>query len=90
MTYINIQYNYIYYIFYILLVCILYTYRGVTSGSVVKNLPAAQEMRVQSLGWEDPLEKSVATLSSILAGKIPLTERPGGLKSLGLQRVGHN
>ena len=47
-----------------------------------------QEMRVQSLGWEDPLEEEVATSSSILAWKIPGTEEPGGLQSMGLQRAG--
>ena len=57
---------------------------------MVKNLPAMQETGVQSLGWEDPLEKEMATLSSILARRIPWTEEPGGLQSMGLQRVGHN
>ena len=47
-------------------------------------------MRVQSLGWEDPLEESMATHSSILAWRIPRTEEPGGLQSIGLQRVQHN
>ena len=60
------------------------------SGLVVKNLPATQEIRVQSLGREDPLEKSMATLCSILAGKNPWTEESGGLKPIGVQRVGHN
>ena len=54
---------------------------------VVKNLPAMQETRVQSLGQEDPLEKGMATHSSILAWEIPWTEEPGGLQSMGLQRV---
>ena len=45
----------------------------------VKNLPAVQESQVQSLGWEDPLEKEMATHSSILAWKIPWTEKPAGL-----------
>ena len=49
-----------------------------------------QEMQVLSLGWEDPLEKKMATQSSILAWKIPWTEEPGGLQSLGSQRVGHD
>ena len=57
---------------------------------MVKNLPAMQETRVQSLGWEDPLEKEMATHSNILAGRIPLTEEPGKLQSIGSQRVGHN
>ena len=49
------------------------------SGSVVKNLPAMQETQVQPLGWEDPLEKKIATHSSILAWRISWTEEPGGL-----------
>jgi len=49
-----------------------------------------QETRVQSLGWEDPLEEGMATHSSILAWRIPWTEEPGGLQSMGLQRVGHD
>ena len=56
----------------------------------VKNLPAMQETRVQSLGGEDPLEKEMATDSSILAWKIPWTGKSGGLQSMGLQRVGHD
>ena len=55
----------------------------------VKNLPAMQETQVQSLGQEDPLEKQMATHSSILAWRIPWTEEPGGLQSMGLQRVRH-
>ena len=57
---------------------------------LVKNPPAMQEPWVQSLGWEDPLEEGMATHSSILAWKSPWTEEPGGLQSLGLQRVGHD
>ena len=57
---------------------------------MVKNLPAMQETQFQSLGWEDPLEKGIATRSSILAWEIPSTERPGGLQLVGSQRVGHN
>ena len=53
----------------------------------VKNLPAMQETQVQSLGWEDPLEKEMATHSSIFAWGIPWTEKPGGLQSLGLQEL---
>ena len=56
----------------------------------VKDLPAVQETWVRSLGWEDPLEKEMATHSSILAWKISWTEEPGGLQSMGSQRVGHN
>ena len=51
----------------------------------VKNRPAMQETQVQSLGWEDPLEKEMTTHSSILAWKIPWTEELGGLQSMGLQ-----
>ena len=58
----------------------------------VKDLPAMQETQVQSLGQEDHLEKEMATHSSILAWEIAWTEEPGGLQSIGLQRVrvGHN
>ena len=55
----------------------------------VKNLPAVQETQVQSVGWEDPLEKKMATHSSILAWKISWTEEPGALQSTGFQRVRH-
>ena len=51
----------------------------------VKNPSAMQEIQVQSLGWEDPLEKGMATHSSILAWRIPWSEEPGGLQSMGLQ-----
>ena len=54
-----------------------------------KNLPAIQETWVQSLDWEDPLEKGMATHSDILAWEIPRTEEPGGLQSMGSQRTGH-
>ena len=57
---------------------------------MVKNLPAVQESRVRSLGREDPLEKGMATHSSILAWRIPWTEEPDGLQSMGSQRVGHD
>ena len=57
---------------------------------MVKNLPAMRETPVQSLGRKDPLGKGMATHSSILAWKIPWTERPGGLQSMGSQRVGHD
>ena len=56
----------------------------------VKNLPAMQETPVRSLGQEDSLEQVMATHSSILAWKIPWTEEPGGLQSMGLQRVGYD
>ena len=54
-----------------------------------KRLPAMRETWAQSLGWEDPLEKEMATHSSILAWEIPWSEDPGGLQSMGLQKVGH-
>ena len=60
---------------------------------VVKNPPANArdtEMQVRSLGWEDPLEEIMATHSSIFAWRIPGTEEPGGLQSLGLQKVGQD
>ena len=57
---------------------------------MVKNPPAMWETWVRSLGWEDPLEKEMATHSSILAWRIPWTEEPGGLQFMGSQRVGHN
>ena len=56
----------------------------------VKNLPAMQEIRVQSLGQKDPLEKGMPTHSSILSWEMPWTEEPGGLQSMRLQRVGHD
>ena len=68
-------------------------WKGFPGGPVVKN-PAADAGdtgdTVQSLGWEDPLEKETATYSSILAWEIPWTEEPAGLLSLGLQRVRHD
>ena len=57
---------------------------------MVKNLPAREETWVRSLGREDPLEKGKATHSSILAWRIPWTEKPGGLQSVGSQRVGYD
>ena len=57
---------------------------------MVKKLPAKQEMQVQSLDWEDPLEKEMATHSSIFARKIPWTEEPGRLQFIEWQRVRHN
>ena len=64
--------------------------RSSLGGSAVKNLPAMQETRVQSLGWEGPLGKEMPTHSSILAWEIPWTDEPGGLQSLGLQRIRHD
>ena len=57
---------------------------------LVKNLPAMQETWVQSLGWEDPLEKRMTIHSGILAWRIPWTEEPGSLQSIGSQRVKHD
>ena len=57
---------------------------------MVKRLSTMLETRVQSLGWEDPLEKEMAIHSSTVAWKIPWTEEPGRLQSMGSQRVGHN
>ena len=57
---------------------------------MVKSLPEMRETQVQFLGQEDPLEKEMATHSSILAWKIPWMEKPGRLQSMGLQRVRHN
>ena len=56
----------------------------------LKHLPGMRETQVQSLGWEDPLQKEMATHSSTLAWRIPWREEPGRLQSMGLQRVGHN
>ena len=64
--------------------------KGFPGGSAVKNLPAKQETQVQSLGWEDPLEKEIAIHSSILAWEIPWPEEPGGLQSLGSKRIGRD
>ena len=67
--------------------------KGFPCSLVVKNPPAmqeTQEMRLRSLGWEDPLEKEMTTPSSILVWKITWTEAPGGLQSTVSQRVGHN
>ena len=57
---------------------------------MIKNLLAMREIQVQSLGQEDPLEKEITTHSSILAWEIPWTEEPGGLHSMGSQRVGYD
>ena len=57
---------------------------------MVKNLPAIQETQVLSLGRENALEREMATDSSIIAWRIPWTEEPGGLQSMGSQRIGHN
>ena len=69
--------------------CLLCLVQGLPVGSAVRNMLAVQEppeMCVQSLSWEDPLEEGMATHSNILAWRIPRTEEPGGLQSIGLQR----
>ena len=64
--------------------------KDVPVAQMVKNLPATQETRVRSLDWEVPLEKGMAIHSSILACRIPWTEKPGGLQFMGSQRVGYD
>ena len=81
-------YIYIYVCIYILSTTTVF--RASLVAQMAKNLPAMQETQVQSLGWKDPLEKGLTTHSSILAWRIPWTEEPSGLQSMGLQRVGHN
>ena len=82
-----------------LIMCFLYFFRYFSLfykkhwnelSSTVKCLPAVRETRVQSLGWEDPLEKEMATHSSTIVWKIPRTKEPGRLQSMGSQRVGHD
>ena len=68
----------------------LYHSQDFPVAQMVKNLPAMQETRVGSLGREDPLEKGTIIHPSILAWRIPWTEKPGGLQSMGLQRVRHD
>ena len=63
------------------------TLKASLMAQMVKNPPTMQETWVQFLGWEDPLGKGMATHSSILAGKIPWTEEPGSLQSMGSQRI---
>ena len=64
--------------------------RNSLMAQTVKHLPTMWETWVQSLGWEDPLEKEMAVHSSTIAWKIPWTEEPGRLQSMGSQRVGHD
>ena len=65
----------------------LFIYYGL---QMVENLPAMQETHVRSLGWNDTVEKGMATQSSILAWRIPWTEEPGELESMGSQRIRHD
>ena len=76
--------------FLVMLVLLFFSSANVRVAQMVKRLPAMRETWVQSQGREDPLEKEMATHSSILAWKIPWIEEPGGLQSMGSQRVGHN
>ena len=69
---------------------VMYTLQDFPVVQPVKNLPAMQETRIQSPGQEDPLEKGMAVHSSILAWRIPWTEKPGRLQPVGSQRVGHD
>ena len=71
-------------------VCLEWRFQASLVAQMVKNPPAMWETWVRSLGREDPLEKAMATHSSILAWRIPWTEEPGGLQSMGLQRFGHD
>ena len=78
-----------------LIVCWLFwtfglSLRASLEAQMVKNLPAVRETEVQSLGGEDPLEEGMVTHSRVLAWRIPWTEEPGGLQSMGSQRVGHD
>ena len=66
------------------------TFRASLVAQRVKNLPALWRNQIRSLGWEEPLEKELATHSSILAWEIPWTEEPGELQSIGSQRTGHD
>ena len=72
---------------HILLYIYIHTYIHIYVAQMVKSLPAVQETWVQSLDWEDPPEEGMATHSSILSWRIPGTELPGGLQSIGLQKV---
>ena len=67
-----------------------FQYQASLVAQMVKNVPAVKETQVQSMGWEDPMEKEMAPHSSILAWEIPWTEEPGKLRSMGSQRIGHD
>ena len=69
---------------------VYWSVRASLVAQMVKNLPAMREIWIQSLGWKDPLKKEMATHSSILSWRILWTEEPGGLQSMGSQRVRHN
>ena len=76
--------------YYIKFYCFLELFRASLVTQTEKSPPAMQETQVWSLGWEDPLEKAMATHSSVLAWRIPWTEEPGGLQSMELQRLRHD
>ena len=76
--------------FLVMLILLFFSSANVSVAQTVKHMPAMQETWVQSLGREDPLEKEMVTHSSTLARKIPWIEEPGGLQSMGSQRVGHD
>ena len=77
--------------FFLMLFCISYPVLGISLvAQMVKPLPAMQETWLQSLGWEDPVEKEMATLSNILAWEIPWTEEPGRLQSMVSLRAGRD
>ena len=84
----NSEYLYMYIQIYIY--TLIYVYWTSLVAQMVKNPPAIQETQVWSLDQEDPLEKGMATYSSILAWRIPWTEEPGRLQSMGFQRIGHD
>ena len=67
-----------------------FQYQASLVAQMVKNVPAVKETQVQSVGWEDPMEKEMALHSSILAWEIPWTEESGGLRSMGSQKVEHD
>ena len=81
----DIGYIYMYLLTYISLHIYIYLPRASLIAQSVKNLPAIKETQVRFLGWEDPLEKEMATHSSVIARRIPRTEEPGRLQSMGLQ-----
>ena len=84
------MYIYMYIYIYIYIYIYTHTHRASLVAQRLKRLPGMQETQVQSLGQEAPLEKGMATHSSTLAWRIPWTEEPGRLQSMGLQRVGHD
>ena len=90
MHYIYDIYIYALYLWHIYMHCIVSMTWVSLAAQAVKNLPAMWETQVWSLGWENPLEKGMALHSSTPAWRIPWTEKPGGLQSMGSQRVGHD